>query len=406
MSKERSYDGDPYDLAAATSSGERSPFPDTGVGERGTPLYVDVAALLDGGLPDPPEPVLLHRTDGHAIFYAGQVNYLFGDPESGKTLVAQAAGAEALLAGRRVVFIDIDHNGPDATVCRFLDMDVPEETLRDPALFRYVEPEDKAHLLAVMADLQEWRPAVAVVDSLGELLPMMGLSSNSPDDFTAAHAATLKKLAVAGAAVVAIDHLAKGTDSRAQGSTGTAAKRRAVGGVSIRVTIEDQFTPGQGGSAFLTINKDRHGGLRKHCLPSPGKEQVAGVFKIAAGSDRIDWRVEGPEPGAVPKHDRIDSADLAALDELFPPPSSVRDVKERMRWRSDRAARVLREWRSQRSQGVPGERGTTFDPSVPRSPTYVSGNGEQPARGARDATDTNGSTVHQLSTWRVSGQPA
>lgn len=371
----------------ADSGVERSLFPDTGVGERGTRLYVDVAALLDGGLPDPPEPVLLHRTDGRAIFYKGQVNYLFGDPESGKTLVAQAAGAEALIAGLRVVFIDIDHNGADATICRFLDMDVPEETLRDPSRFRYVEPEDKAHLLAVIANLQEWRPAVAVVDSVGELLPMMGLSSNSPDDFTAAHTATLKKLAVAGAAVVAIDHLAKGTDSRAQGSTGTAAKRRAVGGVSIRVTVEDQFTPGQGGSAFLTINKDRHGGLRKHCLPSPGKEQVAGVFRIAADSDRIDWRVDGPEPGAVPKHDRVDPADLAALDQLSPEPSSVRDVKDRMHWRSDRAARVLREWRSQRSRTVPGEQGTTSQPSVPRSPTYVSGNGEQSANEAPACED-------------------
>src|SRR5437879_4402257 len=150
-------------MAAATSSTdwappaedpeeERSPFPETGVGEPGTPLYLDVAALLDGGLPDPPEPVLLRRTDGRAIFYDGQVNYLFGDPESGKTLVAQAAGSEALIAGRRVVFIDIDHNGPDATICRFLDLDVPEHTLRDPSRFRYVEPEDKRHLLAVIAD--------------------------------------------------------------------------------------------------------------------------------------------------------------------------------------------------------------------------------------------------------------
>lgn len=371
MSKERSHDGPAYE-----DLGSAFPVPVPIGGEQGTPLYVDVAALLDGGLPDPPEPVLLRRADGHAIFYAGQVNYLFGDPESGKTLVAQAAASEALIAGRRVAFIDIDHNGPDATICRFLDMDVPEETLRDPERFRYVEPEDKLHLHAVIADLQEWRPAVAIVDSIGELLPMLGMSSNSPDDFTSAHALTLKRLAMSGATVVAIDHLAKGLDSRAQGSTGTAAKRRAVGGVSIRVTIEDPFAPGQGGKAFLTINKDRHGGLRRYCPPAPGKEQVAGIFKIAPKDDRIDWVVEGPEPGQVPKHDRVDPADLTALDQLDPPPASVRDVKERLRWRSDRATKALREWRSQRSPSVPGEQGTTLEQGVPRSHTPYAGNGE------------------------------
>lgn len=389
MSKERSHEGDPYtDVGGAWGSAdERSPFPDTGVGNRGTPIYTDVGALLDGGLPDPPEPLLLKRNDGHAIFYAGQVNYLFGDPESGKTLVAQAAAAEALIDGRRVVFIDIDHNGPEAIVCRFLDMDVPEEILRNPDLFRYVEPEDKQHLFDVIDDLKLWRPAVAVVDSVGELLPLMNLSSNSPDDFTAGHTKVLKALAMVGACVIAIDHLAKGADSRAQGSTGTAAKRRAVGGVSIRVTVEEQFTPGQGGSAFLTINKDRHGGLRRYCPVAPGREAVAGLFKIAPSPDRISWTLEGPKAGDVPKADRVDPGDLAALGELDPPPVSVRDVKDRLRWRSDRAARVLREWRSQRSLSVPGERGTGDKESVPRSRTPHVGNGEQPCKRCKQASD-------------------
>lgn len=141
---------------------------------------MDVAALLDGGLPDPPEPVLLRRTDRRAIFYRGQVNYLFGDPESGKTLVAQAAAAEALLDNRKVVFIDIDHNGPEATVCRFLDMDVPEETLRDLDRFCYVEPEDKPHLMTVINDLTAWRPAVAVVDSVGSCCPSWACRATAP----------------------------------------------------------------------------------------------------------------------------------------------------------------------------------------------------------------------------------
>jgi hypothetical protein len=88
--------------------------------------------------------------------------------------------------------------------------------------------------MVLVKDLREWRPGVAVVDSIGELLPLMNLASNSPDDFTIAHTSVLKAIAMKGACVIAIDHLAKGIESRAHGATGTAAKRRAVGGVHPR----------------------------------------------------------------------------------------------------------------------------------------------------------------------------
>ena len=278
---------------------------------------------------------------------------------------------------------------------RFLDMAVEEDLLRDPALFRYVEPEDKRHLVSVVADLTRWRPAVVVLDSIGELLPLMNLSSNSPDDFTIAHTAVLKPCAKAGAAVIAVDHLPKGVENKANGPTGTAAKRRAVGGVAIRVVVEEQFTPGAGGSAYLTINKDRHGGLRQHRPPNPGREQVAGLFRIEHGTEDILWSIAGPKPGEVPAHERVDAADLAALDGLDPPPASVRDVKQRCRWSTTRAMRVLKEWRSRRSPPVPREQGTPGErvphdqgtpqakpqvepvpDGVPLFPPYVSGNGE------------------------------
>lgn len=355
---------------------ERSPVPDTLGGEQGNGLYVDIHALLNGGVPDPPAPALLLTEGGYSLFYAGQVNLLFGDPESGKTLVALAAASEALIAGEKVLLIDIDHNGAQATVCRLIDMGVPEETLTDPDLFRYVEPDDKAHLLAVVADAQVWKPAAVVADSIGELLPLLRLSSNSPDDFTIAHARVLKPLALAGAAVIAIDHLPKNTENRANGPTGTAAKRRAIGGVSLRVSIKDQFAPGKSGSAVLSINKDRHGGLRRHCS-AEGREPIAGVFHLSSTDTEITWSIKAAAKSDAVLVDGVSEADLTALDQLDPPPSSVRDVKDRMSWRSDRAASVLRTWRSRRSPGTDGEQGTGDGESVPRSPTPCVGNGER-----------------------------
>ena len=341
--------------------------------EHGSKLFTDIAALLDGGLPEPPRPVFLTRDDGHAILYAGQVSCMFGEAESGKTFIVLAAIAEVAKANRRTVFIDIDHNGVDATVSRLLALGVAVEYLADPALFRYWAPEDRDELLALVAFLRTWRPSIVAVDSVGELLPLLGLNSNSPDDFTTAHAAVLKPLATVGAAVVIIDHLAKNTDSKAAGPTGTAAKRRAVGGVSIRVTIKDQFVPGKGGSAWLTVNKDRHGGLRQFC-PRGDREPSAGLFTLEHLGDRLVWNLRAPSDVDAGLIIGVAPADLDALSKLEPPPESVRDVKERMGWGSTRATKALEAWRS---RSVPEERGTPEPVSVPRSYTPMSGNGEQ-----------------------------
>lgn len=321
-----------------------------------TRLYADVAGLLDGTIPEPPRPGLLYRSDGIGLFYRAQVNMLFGEAGDGKTLLAECATAAVLEAGGRVVLIDLDHNGVEATVVRLLDMGAPESVLRDLDRFRYVEPDDRLHLDAVVenATLHDWCPDLAVVDSVGELMPLFGLSSNSPDDFTHAHARVLKPLAKAGAAVVAIDHLPKNTEAKASGPTGTAAKRRAIGGAAIRVAAKEPFTPGTGGSAWLTLNKDRHGGLRQHCQIEGSREPVVGLFTLTSTDEEISYAVRAPELGDAAKAEQVSADDLAALDALEPAPSSVADVAARLRWRKQRAATVYRHWRRGGSPSVPG----------------------------------------------------
>jgi hypothetical protein len=259
------------------------------------PHYVNIAAYLAGTQPEPPQPVLLRRTDGHALFYDGTVNTVYGDPESGKTWIVLAASAETLRDGRRVLLVDLDHNGVDLTVPHLLLLGVPPSTLASPELFRYYDDIDSAlGMVRVMEDSRCWRPAVAVIDSIGELLPMMGANSNDPDEFTRAHTKVLKPLAAAGTVVIGVDHLPKNPNSRGLGPTGTGAKNRAVGGVSLRVVCRRQFVPGKGGTADLYVKKDRPGGLRQHCPPA--REQEAGRFVL----DPLDehgttgWRVLPP----------------------------------------------------------------------------------------------------------------
>lgn len=307
-------------------------------------IFLDLRAFMNGTGPAAPARVVGTRLDGESLFYAGQVSCVFGDPESGKTMLADACAAEALRTGRRVVIIDLDHNGPGSTTARLLMLGAPREALADVNRFRYVEPEDAGHLHAVVGALGVWRPAVAVVDSVGELLPLLGLSSNQPDDFTVAHARVLKPLAKSGAAVIALDHLAKNSDSRAAGPTGTNAKRRAVGGVSLRVVAMQAFTPGKGGRALLTINKDRHGGLRAVCpLPDKG-EAMAGTFILDQTGPGVTWRIVAPSGQTMAEESTGMDAEL--LLDLDPPPTSVNDVKARMKWGSARASAALTAMRS------------------------------------------------------------
>ena len=321
----------------------------------GTGLYFDVDGLLAGTMPEPPSPSILTRDDGHAIFYAGEVNVLFGDPESGKSWIADAAAAETLRNDGRVAILDLDHNGPASTVSRLLSLGAPESALRDLGRFRYAEPYDRTELDAVLWDLAHrdneyrWAPTLAVVDSLGELVPIYGGSSNSPDEFTVVHGRVMKPLAACGAAVVVIDHLAKNADSRAQGATGTAAKRRVVGGAAIRVKVLTPFKPGEGGTALLKVHKDRHGGLRRWC-PSNDREPVAGTFTMTATSDdRLDWTIRKPK---LDDHDPDEAqllADVDSLDALDPSPATLAEARKRLGINQNRASAAYRIWQERQT---------------------------------------------------------
>jgi hypothetical protein len=336
------------DSRASPNGPASDPQASEGSTEPARDLYVNIAALLAGGLPDPPMPELLHRDDGHGLFYVGELNYLFGDPESGKTWVALAAVVDMLRSKRSAIYLDLDRNGAGATVHRLLKLGASPVVLGDRARFRYAEPEDAEHLDKIIVDAASWRPALQIIDSVGELLPLYGLSSSNPDEFTNALNRVVKPLLRIGATALAIDHLAEAAESRAQGATGTAAKRRTIGGTSLRVSLARAFAPGDGGSCYLRVHKDRHGGLRAHCAAE--REPVAGTFELDEPDHDgiLTWRIR--PPSAIKPAGDDDVAELEALD---PPPTSQRDVQQRMGWGGNRALAALQTWRAYRSGSAP-----------------------------------------------------
>jgi hypothetical protein len=253
-------------------------------------LYIDVRALIEGGF-TAPEPDILTLTEDSFLFYSGEFNLIFGDTESGKTWLCLAAVTDVLDNGGKAAIIDTDHNGAASIINRLQALGIQDDVLVDKKRFRLTETHDSLELKEVVTDLTVFEPEIVVIDSLGEVLPLFRFKSNDADDFTMAHTSLIKPLRACGAAVLVVDHLAKNADSRTYGPTGTAAKSRAVGGTSLRVTVEEPFKPGEGGSAKMELFKDRHGGVRRQ-FPKSEPKPVIGTFVIDDENGALTYAIK------------------------------------------------------------------------------------------------------------------
>lgn len=254
--------------------------------------FSDLGWVLTGERRTPPAPEHLTTDTGGALFYRGRINGLFGDPETAKSWIAMAAVTEALHHGQTAVYLDIDHNGADEIASRLLLLGAPGDTLANPDRFRIYEPEDRAGLLLFTEQMYQYRPDIVVIDSLGELMPMLGLKSIDNDELTIAIRSILKPLAhKIGATVITIDHLPKGQEARSSGyAIGGIAKKRAIDGIYLSCDAIQAPAPGTLGKIRLTIEKDRHGHVRAQATG-----RIAGDFIL--DSTRPDYtitRIEHP----------------------------------------------------------------------------------------------------------------
>ena len=305
-------------------------------------MYVDVRKLLQEGF-QPPVPDVLPFSDDLCLFYSGSFNLIYGDTESGKTWLCLAAVASVLNDGGTATIVDLDHNGAPALIGNLIKLGVDLEILEDQSRFRLSEPGDGLDLKEVVQDQLVVKPDVVILDSLGEILPLFRANSNSADDFTTVHAEVIKPLTRNGASVLVVDHLAKNADSRSFGPTGTGAKMRAADGVAIRVTAERQFTPGSGGTAKLQVYKDRYGGVRNNYPSDP--KPVIGTFELISDGDTLDYAFHSAQvvPIRMARKDDAEqlAEDVAKLRETYTTKPTVRQARQTLGCRQDRAGRAV-----------------------------------------------------------------
>lgn len=233
----------------------------------------DLTAILSG---DPaaaePPPVFLARTDGKHLIYAGKVNALIGESESGKTWVALEAVRQALGKGLAVLYLDFEDTAP-GIVARLRSMGVRDKHMEALA---YVGPEESLTTLAerdIAEVMAQHRPALVVVDGVNAAMTLLGLDLGDNKDATEFSLRVLRPLKRTGAGVITVDHVTKSKDNRGSYAIGAQAKRADIDGASLSVDVVQPFGRGMRGELKLTVAKDRPG----HVRAVSGGAKAAGV---------------------------------------------------------------------------------------------------------------------------------
>lgn len=267
--------GDWLDPAARAAIRIVPPLPDS---EEPAPSWapVDLTDILAGNW-DPPRPTILARADGPAMFYPATVNYVIGEPESGKSWVGLLACAEQIRAGRHAMFLDFESDA-GSVVTRLQAIGVDNDAIAER--FHYVRPTSPlgsfsrdGSAISAAGEQQAFRElleladgcAVAVFDGVTEAMAVHGLNPLDNSDVARIHRLCWRPFADHGCALVVVDHVVKSADGRGRWPIGAQHKLALVSGAAYSVEPFTPFGIGRTGKAALTVVKDRPGQVRRHC---------------------------------------------------------------------------------------------------------------------------------------------
>ena len=238
----------------------RPPAPVTDTGwER-----IDLFPWLQGPMPDD-SPKLGVRTDGVRVLYPGRIHAINGEPESGKTWLAQFLAAQELAGGHKVLYLDYE-DGPAAFASRMAALGVPARIVVTALHYHRIEAPWSEEARAVLATATANGFSLAVIDGVTEAMAACGLDPLGNADVAKWWAMLPKPLTRSGAAVLIIDHVAKDREGRGRWALGAQHKLSAVDGAAFALETRAPFGRGKRGSSTIFIRKDRPGWLRQNAL--------------------------------------------------------------------------------------------------------------------------------------------
>jgi hypothetical protein len=352
--------GGPEDPEGASNTGEGPESPGN--------TFTDLSWVLTGERRPPQQPEYLQTDSGHHLFYARRINGLYGDPETAKSWISMTTIAQGLHIGQKSAYLDIDHNGATEIAERLLLLGADPKQIGSPDHFRIYEPQDRAGLIDFLTEMATWHPTLVIIDSLGELMPMLGAKSIDNDELTTAMRALIKPLAhTLGACVITIDHLPKGQDARNSGyAIGGIAKKRIVDGAYYSCETIQPAAPGHIGRIRLNIEKDRHGQVRAH---STGR--VAGEYVIDSTDPTFtNTRIEHPTASSDGKI-KPTSAMRAVSDYLTAQPDWTAPSRNSILTNLVLATSFKRHTIDRAIDELAQDEHLTIDPSEPGKPSAV-----------------------------------
>jgi hypothetical protein len=257
------------------------------VTQRTTWWPIDLEPVLRGEVTESP-PEFLTFTDGQPLFYAGKVNGIIGESESGKTWIALQAVTQALDKGQRVLYMDFE-DAAAGIVSRLKSLGVTDFTG-----LSYMSPDEGFGTLAKL-DLAETlntlEPHLAVLDGFNAAMNVLGLDINSNNDATTFAQLLLKPVAATGVCLVYVDHVPKSKDARGKGGIGAQAKRAMTTGCTLAVHVLEPFGRGNTGRLALSVDKDRAGHVRGYATDARNLGTVILDSDAVSGDVSVEFNI-------------------------------------------------------------------------------------------------------------------
>lgn len=261
-------------------------------------IPANMLEVLAGNL-EAPKPTIAPRSDGVCLLYAGLTHAFNGEPESGKSLIAQAIATQVISQHEPVLYIDFESDVRSVTR-RLIDIGALEKDIANH--FAYISPQTPhdnrdgqgrpvANNLALANDVFDYLLAtkwtLVVIDGVEAAFSMYGLDSNKQGDVWGWQAKLPKKIAkITGAAVLMVDHVVKNKDTRGRFAVGSGAKLGAATGATYLIEPISRIGKGLSGDVKILLAKDRAGDLRRYCEPE--RQNLDRIATVNIDSTRAD----------------------------------------------------------------------------------------------------------------------
>jgi RecA/RadA recombinase len=199
----------------------------------------------------------------------GAVHTWYGEPGTGKSLIALWACIQVMRGGENALYID--EEGTKRLITERLHGLGAEPELIEERFYYYSRPQlatSDEHLEQLTDAAQAIRPGIVIFDSWIDFLANDGRSENSSDEVTQWAARMTKPLMNVGASVVILDHVPK--DGSGRGARGSGGKLGWIA-AGHKVTVKSVFNRHTVGEVQFRVEKDREA-----ALPSVVKFAIGG----------------------------------------------------------------------------------------------------------------------------------